>query len=125
MFFNLIGTFEGSFTASWGAVGSAEGLEAVFHCRLPSLLFIEESSFPLDGAFALVFAAGLEVALSCALALDLLVELALDLGFELDLDLGLGLGLGLGFVVRCLSVCSESLSSLDESAVDAPTGFEN
>ena len=123
MFFNLIGTIEGSFAASWGAVGSAEGLEAVFHCRLPSLLFIEESSFPLDGAFALVFAAGLEVALSCALALDLLVDLALDLGFELDL--GLGLGLGLGCVVSCLSICSESLSSLDESAVDAPTGFEN
>ena len=77
--------------------GSAVGWAAsVFQRRLPSLLFFSISSFLFCGTFG--FAAVLGVAFS----------------FELALDFGLG-----------LFFSSESLSSLDESTVEAPTGFED
>ena len=77
--------------------GSAVGWAAsVFQRRLPSLLFFSISSFLFCGTFG--FAAVLGVAFP----------------FELALDFGLG-----------LFFSSESLSSLDESMVEAPTGFED
>ena len=83
--------------ASFRRGGSAIGLAAsVFQRRLPSLLFFSVGSFPFVGAFG--FATVLGVAFPFGLALDF--------------------GLGVSF-------SSESLSSLDESTVEAPTGFEN
>ena len=83
--------------ASFRFAGSAVGLAAsVFQRRLPSLLFFSVSSFPFGGAFG--FAAVFGVAFPFGLALDF--------------------GLGLSF-------SSESLSSLDELTVEAPTGLEN
>ena len=83
--------------ASFRFAGSAVGLAAsVFQRRLPSLLFFSVGSFPFGGAFG--FAAVFGVAFPFGLALDF--------------------GLGLSF-------SSESLSSLDGSTVEAPTGLEN